>query len=280
MKNCLALFCLLGCSVSIWAQEIKVPGGTFVTVELMENINSKLNQTGDRVYCQVVEDVVVDDHVVIEAGALAVGHVKDLKRSAAVGRSGSLKFIIKHVEAVDGQKIRIIRDSLSTEGRTRGGAVVAHSIMWGPLGLLAKGRQANALKGTEYELETRSDVIIDVSKTKKKSEPQEWENTFQAYSKKKRNMVNLAKGKSKEKFEIVVEGIDLRSEFEIVKINQFTLPEPLKVAFKRGDTIGFDWWSVFKFCVPTKNEIFLKATQPDGTVRFASFTFSSRWKLD
>jgi len=280
MKNWFALFCLFGCGVSLWAQEVKVPGGTYVVIELMENLNSKLSQTGDKIYCRVVEDVVVDGHVLVKAGALAVGQVKDLKGSASVGKAGSLNFIIKYVEAVDGQQIRMVRDNLSSEGRTRGGAVFAHTLFWGPLGLLAKGRQANVLKGTEYELETRSDVMIDMSKAKKESDQQEWENTFQAHSKKKQHKVNLAKGKSKEQFEIVVEGIDPNSEFEIVKINQFALPEPLKVASQGRNAIGFDWWGVFKYCVPNNNEIFLKATQPDGTVDFASFNFSSKWKLD
>jgi len=89
-------------------EPIKIPAGTPVTLELIENVNSDEVQIGHPVKFMVRRDVVVDGKVVIRTGDMAEGWVKDVLPTCprrCNRRCASLTITARTVRTVSGQVI-------------------------------------------------------------------------------------------------------------------------------------------------------------------------------
>jgi hypothetical protein len=136
--------------------------GTELTVETLELITSKTAVEGDPLTFKVKEDVIVGGKVLIAKGAIAKGVVSNAKRSGRMGKGGELSIRVESTVTVDGQKVRL-RSTKGGEGDSATGATVALVVLFGPLGLLKKGKNAVMKPGTAIKAYTDEEVKVSVS---------------------------------------------------------------------------------------------------------------------
>lgn len=140
------------------AKSVTIPDGAEISVLTTDDISSKTATEGDAVTFKVEEDLIVDGMVVISKGTIVKGEVTDAKSSGHFGKAGKLSVRINSTETVDHQKIRL-RASKGKEGSDKTGTTVALVILFGPLGFLKKGKQAEIKAGTRVK------VFTDEAKT-------------------------------------------------------------------------------------------------------------------
>jgi hypothetical protein len=151
---CIVLVSLLSANALAFRQDaVSVPDGTEFIVATTEEISSKTAAEGDPLTFKVVDDVKVGDRVVIAKGTLVKGVVSQAKKAGMMGRGGSLGVRIESTTATDGQIIKL-RSSKSKEGDDKTGTTVALVVLFGPLGFLKHGKNANIKEGTEVKVFT------------------------------------------------------------------------------------------------------------------------------
>jgi hypothetical protein len=81
--------------------------GTPVRLRLGRNLSSHDAQTGETVDFEVLDDVLVNDHIVIQRGSTALATVTEAQAKRRVGRGGKLDVTLDSVRLVDGDKGQI-----------------------------------------------------------------------------------------------------------------------------------------------------------------------------
>jgi hypothetical protein len=142
---------------------IEVPTGTPFDARITEDMSPSQLNTGDRVLMVVDKDVIVDNYVVIHAGARVVAEVAESKEKSYAGQAGKIILSFKTVTTVDGQQIAI-----SGSRRAEGDDVMVESIGLGlvccPLFLLMKGEEGIIKAGqvvTAYTVATTKVTIME-----------------------------------------------------------------------------------------------------------------------
>lgn len=69
---------------------IVVPAGTAITVRLQDSVSSRYSAPGQRFDAVLDQPIVVDEHVVVPAGAPVTGHVTSAQRSGRLRHPGEL----------------------------------------------------------------------------------------------------------------------------------------------------------------------------------------------
>lgn len=126
---------------------VVIPDGTEIKVETIEELSSKKLVEGDPVNFRVIEDLKINGVTVIAKGAMVKGTVSSAKKKGMMGRGGNLSVRIESTQTVDDQKIKL-RASKSGEGGDNMGSTVALTVLFGPIGLLRKGKDAVIKPGT------------------------------------------------------------------------------------------------------------------------------------
>lgn len=140
---------------------IIIPDGTEISALTTETLSSKTSQEDDPITFKVEEDVIIDGSVVIAKGALVKGNVTNAKKSGFFGKGGQLNIRVDSTETVDKQKIKL-RAAKGKEGDNKTGTTVALVVLFGPLGFLKKGKNAEIKEGTKVRVftdETKTVVI-------------------------------------------------------------------------------------------------------------------------
>jgi hypothetical protein len=104
---------------------------------------------------------------VIAKGTLLKGVVSDAKKAGMMGKAGSLNVRVESTTTVDGQKIKV-RASKGKEGDGKTGTTVALVVLFGPLGFLKHGKNAEIKKGTlikAYTDEAKTVTLKDAAPT-------------------------------------------------------------------------------------------------------------------
>ena len=132
---------------------VAVPEGTEFSAVTTEKLSSKTASEGDRIALRVDEDVRIDGVVVIPKGALVRGSVSEAKAAGRMGRGGKLNIRIESTTLADGQRINV-RSTKAKSGDDATGTTVALTVLFGPIGLLKKGSDAEIKEGTRITLFT------------------------------------------------------------------------------------------------------------------------------
>lgn len=145
--NRLFLLCLaLGLANSaIGADKVKLQEGTEVELVFLEQLSSATAVAGQRFNLEVDQAVKAGGRTVIPAGAKAVGTVVNARKRGFMGKAGQLDVQINYV-VVGEERIRL-RASSGKEGEGRVGATVALTVLFGPLGLLKRGKDIEVPPG-------------------------------------------------------------------------------------------------------------------------------------
>ncbi len=271
---------LFGFNLSLNAATLK--DGTDISVRLAENVNANMNSTGETVYFQVSEDVTIAGKTVIAAGTFVKGMVNEAVGRKSMGKGGVLTLVPRSLSTDQGDLVKFERNPLSQEGRKRTGATVAHVVMWGPLGLFAKGRAAFMFKDTEFDITVNGDYNLNEVKpnTTKKQDTDDFSVFFNEYKSK----INYRKGKIGKDFTVMVSGsaeFDAK-DVEIVAVDGHDLPKPLKpISFSQDKKnsnqmeLTFAFKDIVKYAVPNSSTFVFAA----GEKYESEAQLNTEWKL-
>ena len=129
------------------AMSVSIPDGTELKIMTTEEISGQKVVEGDPLSFKVSEDVKINGRTVIAKDTLVKGTVAAAKKKGFMGRGGELSVRIESTQTVDEQKIKL-RASKSGTGGDNMGSTVALTVLFGPLGLLRKGKEAKIKAGT------------------------------------------------------------------------------------------------------------------------------------
>jgi len=132
---------------------VVIPDGTEISAVTTETISSKTAQEDDPITFKVDQDVVIDGDIVIAKGTIIKGVVTNAKKSGFFGRGGELNVRVESTETIDKQKLKV-RAAKGKEGENKTGATVALVVLFGPLGFLKKGKNAEIKEGTQIKVYT------------------------------------------------------------------------------------------------------------------------------
>jgi hypothetical protein len=119
--------------------------GTHLELKLAHNLSSKTAVEDDPVNFVLAEDLVVDNVVVARRGAFATGSVSHTKRAGMLGRAGELSIRLSYLKC--GTTRVKLRGSQGKEGQSKEGAVVALTVLFGPIGLIKHGKNVDVKEG-------------------------------------------------------------------------------------------------------------------------------------
>jgi hypothetical protein len=134
-------------------KKIVIPDGAEISAVTADTISSKTAHEDDPVTFKVDEDLVIDGVVVIAKGTTIKGVVSNAKKSGFFGRGGQLNVRVESTTTVDGQKLKL-RAAKGKEGSDKTGTTVALVVLFGPLGFLKKGKNAEIKEGTKIKVFT------------------------------------------------------------------------------------------------------------------------------
>jgi hypothetical protein len=132
--------------------------GTEVKLKFADALTSKTATEGDPVNLILDEDIKVGDAVVAKAGAKAVGQITHAKKSGMLGRAGELSMRLEHLKVGD-TRVRL-RGSKGKQGEGKEGTMVVLTVLFGPLGLIKKGKNVEIKEGTPLTAYVDQDVAL------------------------------------------------------------------------------------------------------------------------
>ncbi len=159
----LAYSSLFTCAQALFitGKSVVIPDGTEISAVTTETISSKTAQEDDPITFRVDQDVVIDGDVVIAKGTVIKGVVTNAKKSGFFGRGGELNVRVESTETVDKQKLKV-RAAKGKEGENKTGTTVALVVLFGPLGFLKKGKNAEIKEGTQIKVYTDEIKTVQV----------------------------------------------------------------------------------------------------------------------
>lgn len=129
------------------AISVTIPDGTEIKIVTAEDISGQKVVEGDPLTFKVQEDLKIDGKIVIAKDTLVKGTVASAKKKGFMGKGGDLSVRIESTQTVDSQKIKL-RAAKSGKGGDNMGSTVALTVLFGPLGLLRRGKEAKIKAGT------------------------------------------------------------------------------------------------------------------------------------
>jgi len=141
---------------------VLVPGGTIVTVSLVEPLSSRTAKEGDQIAVKVAKEVDVGGFVVIPAGAPGHATVETAEHAGSNGHGGQLALVVDWVYSKDGGKIKLSPSNHASEnGQQKGAASTATLLSWallGPVGFFAH----NFVRGRDVTINTKKVFTVFV----------------------------------------------------------------------------------------------------------------------
>lgn len=139
-----------------------IPKGTVLQIELTKELSSKKAKVGDAVPLQLVENLIVNDVIVAQAGADVKGVVTKVRKAGGLGRGGKLEFTVVSVKAINGVEIPL-QYTKSEHGAGDGGAVAVFAAVSIVGGLFMKGKNVVYNEGFKFDAEVTADTDLKVS---------------------------------------------------------------------------------------------------------------------
>jgi hypothetical protein len=146
-----------------FADPVKVVEGTEVRLAFLDSLSSGSAVEGQRFNLELTEDLRVDGVLVAPHGAKAVGTVTHVKKRGRMGKAGELDVLLDYV-LVGEQRVRL-RASSGKEGEGRVGSTVALTVLFGPIGLLKRGKDVTINAGTPITAFIDTTTVVEVAPT-------------------------------------------------------------------------------------------------------------------
>jgi hypothetical protein len=164
-----------GCAKQKAVAEIEtvetLAAGTTIVAALQSTVDTGKNHVGDKVVLRTLEDLRVNEHTVVPAGATIDGQVTHVDPAGRVAGGAELTLRFTELVMPDGRSYAISVVPLRLEGKGDakesaieiGGGAVAGGIIGGVLGGkddIAKGAAVGAVVGTGVAVATKGDQIV------------------------------------------------------------------------------------------------------------------------
>jgi hypothetical protein len=143
------------------AAAIKVPEGTEMRVRFDDMVTSKTAAQGDQFSITLAEQVRLADGSVVPAGYKGLGEVTNVEKRGMLGKGGQLNVRFNYLKIGD-DRLRL-RGSKGAEGKDAIGATVALTVLFGPIGLIKKGKDVEIPAGQEMTVYTDGDTVVQVA---------------------------------------------------------------------------------------------------------------------
>lgn len=144
--------------------KVRIPKGTTVTLEILENISSALSQPGDTVRFRVVDDLVVEGTTFLHAGTGVEAKLRAVAKASGGGQAGAIDIAFPGVRTADGSPVPLVGQVAAT-GKDRSGSsagsAAAGGLLGGIIGASIKGGEALVLIGARYDVSIPVDVWVD-----------------------------------------------------------------------------------------------------------------------
>jgi hypothetical protein len=132
--------------------------GTELRLRFTQPISTKTAHTDDPVELALMEDLRVDGVTIARAGARATGIISHSKRAGMMGKGAELNVRLEHLMAEHG-RVKL-RGSRGREGEGKVGTAVALTVLFGPIGLIKKGKEIEIKEGTELKAYVSDDTPV------------------------------------------------------------------------------------------------------------------------
>ena len=164
-----------GIVTKIPAGQAYIPEGTELAVEVVDELSSKKNKTGEAVKLRLVDNIIINNVVVVPAGASVDGHITKSKGSGLFGRAGTLEFSVDSVRAVNNVSIPLQYVGHIQAG-SDGGAVAVAAAVSLVGGLFMKGANVKVPAGTKVMAKVKTDTdlqtkIVDLAEAMNPNTP-------------------------------------------------------------------------------------------------------------
>ena len=147
----------------------EIQEGTLVQLYSARTLTSKSLAVGSMVEFRVKDAVVdKDNYVLIKANQIVYATVNEANKAKALGKKGSLNFMIQSIKAIDGTKIPAYLN-LGSDGKSRSGtAIGVGALLFWPA-LFVKGKEAELKAGTIVNATISENRKIKINKDYKSS---------------------------------------------------------------------------------------------------------------
>lgn len=132
--------------------------GTEVHLRLLEAVASNTHKRGERFKLEVAEPLVVDDRIVVPAGAPAVGEVIHAAKSGAAGKAGELILAARFISV--GEHEVKLRSFTAGNGENRLGLATGLGITLGIPALFVVGKNLVLPAGTDVYAKVTADTSL------------------------------------------------------------------------------------------------------------------------
>jgi hypothetical protein len=157
---CGALLCAtFVTAVTHAAEPVKLAEGLDVKLQMAETLSSATATEGQRFNLVLDEDIRVGGVVVVPRGAKAVGTVVSAHKRGFMGKAGEMNVQINYL--LVGEQRVPLRASSGREGDSKVGATVALTVLFGPLGLLKRGKNVEINPGTIINAFVDQTTVLD-----------------------------------------------------------------------------------------------------------------------
>jgi hypothetical protein len=153
-------YCLV-CAVVAVAATITVPVGTAVTGVFNDPVDPAAASVGQTVMLSVVDPVVIEGAVVIQAGAPILAEVTVAQKRGAVGKPAKIGVALRYVTAVDGSNISLTGQK-QIEGEDKQTESLVFTLLCCILGLLEQGAPATVPAGSQVRGTTMAPAAVVV----------------------------------------------------------------------------------------------------------------------
>lgn len=141
------------------AEPVKLPEGTEVKIVFDQTVSSATNVQGDTFTISLAEPVNLGNGVIIPAGFKGRGEVTAAQKRGMMGRGGELNVRLEYLR-IGETRVRL-RGSRASEGANATGSTIALTVLFGPLGLLKKGKDITINSGHSISAFVDGDFMID-----------------------------------------------------------------------------------------------------------------------
>jgi hypothetical protein len=260
---------------------VKIPAGTALMAELMENLNSGRNSADDSVWVRTAEDMQIEGNLFVRAGTPVKALIRGAKKRGRFLKAGYLDLIMVSVVAADGTVCPLVGQVATTAAERSQvpslvGTAAAGLVGGIAVNALLKGRESFHPAGEVVKVFTRQDIWIKPlqAANEPNSAAAKPSDLVKAYARGK-IACDFAKGQVPQAVEIIFEGAGEIASAELVRVAGWEIPAPVRASklsrAKEGSVAQFGGWDFTRFLRPGNAGIQLafRLTTLDGTVAIA-----------
>lgn len=138
---------------------VTLPAGTPVDFVIVNPINSKLNQPGDKFRIKLAAPITLNGATVVPADTYGVGEVIHAARARAGGKPGELILTARYIE-FRGVQVPLRSFNLGTRGENKTTAGMITAALAGPFAYLIVGGEIDIPANMSGYAKTASEIVI------------------------------------------------------------------------------------------------------------------------